>query len=121
MKDATYVALTVRTDLSTTWGFLTGKRVDFVVTAPAPTSPAIAVEPETEFVFYALDEHRVLIVARELLNIALGELAPDQLKVKDVRIGDASFGTAALAQPIKLLGFALGEELQGLTADTSID
>lgn len=117
---STYVAFPAEPqDLSKKWGFLTGKRVEFAIwtTTPwtLPANLAISVHPKFEYVFYELSAGRVIVVAKELLAKVLSEFAPDELKVKEVKAGGASFEAAAFATPTKILGFALGEELAGLT------
>ena len=114
---STYVAFPAEGDLSTKWGFLKGKKVEFAIwtTTPwtLPANLAIAVAPKFEYVFYELGG-RVLVVAKELLAKVLSEFAPDELKVKDVKVSGASFDAAVFADPTRILGYALGDELEGL-------
>lgn len=116
---STYVAFPLESDASTKWGFLKGKKVELAIwtTTPwtLPANLAIAVAPSFEYVFYALGG-RVLVIAKELLAKVLSEIAPDELKVRDVKLsGGASFDAAVFADPMRILGYALGEELEGLT------
>ena len=115
---STYVAFPASGDLAAKWGFLKGKQVEFAIwtTTPwtLPANLAISVHPTFEYVFYELTPGRVLVIAKELLAKVLSDFAPDELKVKDVKVGGASFDAAAFASPTKILGYALGEELAGL-------
>ena len=116
---STYVAFPLIGDLRAKWSFLEGKKVELAIwtTTPwtLPANLAIAVAPSFEYVFYELG-HRVLVIAKELLANVLSEIAPDELKVRDVKLsGGASFDAAVLADPTRILGYALGEELEGLT------
>lgn len=112
---STYVAFPVAGDLGEKWSFLSGRRVELAIwtTAPwtLPANLAICVNPTFEYVFYALSPERVVVLAKELLLEVLSDIAPDDLTVKTTSLGEA----AALADPLKVLGFALGEELSGLT------
>ena len=114
---STYVAFPAVGDLRAQWGFLAGKKVEFAIwtTTPwtLPANLAIAVAPAFEYVFYELGP-RVLVVAKELLAKVLSEIAPDELKVKDVKVSGASFDAAVFADPTRILGYALGEELEKL-------
>ena len=80
-----------------------------------PANLAIAVAGKFEYVFYQLGSGRVIVVAKELLARVLTEFAPDELKVKDVKVGGSSFDAAVFADTTRILGYALGEELEGLT------
>ncbi len=95
-----------------------GKRVRFVIwtTTPwtLPANLAIAVHPELEYVFYALGSDSVLVLAKELLPSVLAAIAPGELKEKQVTAGGASFDAAVLADPSRVLGYALGRDLEGL-------
>ncbi|MGV3621426.1 MAG: hypothetical protein ACO1OB_11450 [Archangium sp.] len=62
---------------------------------------------DAEYVFYALTPTRVVVVQKDALMDTLAELAPEELTVRQTPLGE----TAALASPLKVLGFALGEEL----------
>ena len=116
---STYVAFPAHGDLSAKWSFLKGKNVEFAIwtTTPwtLPANLAIAVAPKFEYVFYQLASGRVIVVAKELLAKVLSEFAPDELKVKDVKVGGASFDAAVFADTTRILGYALGEELEGLS------
>ncbi len=116
---STYVAFPLEGDLCAKWGFLKGKQVELAIwtTTPwtLPANLAIAVAPLFEYVFYELGG-RVLVIAKELLASVLSEIAPGELKVRDVKLsGGASFDAAVFADPTRILGYALGEELEGLT------
>jgi isoleucyl-tRNA synthetase len=115
---STYVAFPAHSDLTAKWGFLKDKKVEFAIwtTTPwtLPANLAISVNPTFEYVFYELSAGRVLVVAKELLAKVLSEFAPDELKVKEVKAGGASFDAAVFNAPTKILGYALGEELEGL-------
>ncbi len=116
---STYVAFKSANDLGPKWNFLAGKQVEFAVwtTTPwtLPANLAIAVGPQFEYVFYQLASERVLVVAKELLVKVLSECAPDELKVKDVNLGGSRFDAAVFANSTRILGYASGEELEGLT------
>ena len=113
-----YVAFEAATDLGAKWPALKGKSVAFAIwtTTPwtLPANLAITVHPEFEYVFYQLPT-RVVVVAKGLLLRFLSECAPEELKVKDVKVGEAEFSAAALVDPTRVLGYASGEELSGLT------
>ncbi len=99
-----------------------GKNVRFVIwtTTPwtLPANLAIAVHPELEYVFYAPGSGRaagsVLVIAKELLPPVLAAIAPDELKEKSVEAAGAQFDAAVLADPSRVLGYALGRDLEGL-------
>jgi isoleucyl-tRNA synthetase len=116
---STYVAFPAASDLSAKWGFLAGKQVSFAIwtTTPwtLPANLAISVNPKFEYVFYELTPGRVLVIAKDLLAKVLSEFAPEELKVKETKVGGASFDAAAFATPTKIIGYALGDELEGLT------
>jgi isoleucyl-tRNA synthetase len=113
-----YVAFDATEDLGPRWSALKGKRVSFVIwtTTPwtLPANLAIAVHPEHAYVFYELGS-RVLCVAKELLANVLAEIAPDELKVKEVEVGGAKLDAASLAHPTRIIAYATGEELKGLS------
>ena len=116
---STYVAFPLEREASAKWSFLEGKTVELAIwtTTPwtLPANLAIAVAPSFEYVFYELGA-RVLVIAKELLAKVLSEIAPEELKVRDVKLsGGASFDAAVFADPMRILGYALGEELEGLT------
>lgn len=113
-----YVAFDATEDLGAKWSALKGKRVSFVIwtTTPwtLPANLAIAVHPEHEYVFYELGS-RVLCVAKELLPKVLAEIAPDELKVKVVEMGTAQFDAAVFKEPTRIIAYASGEALKGLS------
>jgi isoleucyl-tRNA synthetase len=115
---STYVGFPAKSDLAAKWGFLKGKQVEFAIwtTTPwtLPANLAISVHPKFEYVFYELTPGRVLVLAKGLLAKALSDFAPEHLKVKDVKLGEASFDAASLTDPQRILGYALGEELEQL-------
>jgi isoleucyl-tRNA synthetase len=115
---STYVAFPAHGDLAAKWGFLAGKQVAFAIwtTTPwtLPANLAISVHPKFEYVFYELSPGRVVVVAKGLLAKALADFAPEHLKVKDVTLGEASFDAAVFTEPQRILGYALGEELEKL-------
>jgi isoleucyl-tRNA synthetase len=78
-----------------------------------PANLAICAHPKFEYVYYQLKE-RVVIVAKGLLLKFLAECAPDELKTKDVKVGEAEFSAAALADPTRVLKYASGEDLAKL-------
>ncbi|MFZ5438370.1 MAG: isoleucine--tRNA ligase [Myxococcota bacterium] len=116
---STYVAFPAASDLSAKWSFLAGKRVEFAIWTTTPwtlaANRAICVHPDFEYVFYELTPGRVLVVAKELLAKTLSDCAPGELTVRDVKLGEGSFDAAVFASPLKVLGYARGEELAGLT------
>jgi isoleucyl-tRNA synthetase len=99
------------------WPALAGKRVAFVIwtTTPwtLPANLAICVHPKFEYVFYALKD-RVVCVAKGLLLRFLAECAPDELKTKDVKVGEAEFSASSLVDATRILAYASGEDLGGL-------
>lgn len=110
-----YVAMDAVSDLSGISEKLKGKTVSFVIwtTTPwtLPANLAISAHPEFEYVFYELG-NRVLCVAKDLLPRFLAEVAPDELTVKDVTLGEAKFDAAALAHPERILAYAAGDALE---------
>ncbi len=112
-----YVAMQAQGDLAAKWPWLAGKKVSFVIwtTTPwtLPANLAVAVHPKLEYAFYELDG-RVLVIARELLSRVLAEVAPAELSVKAVPLPSGSVEGAALAHPARILGYASGQELEGL-------
>lgn len=68
------------------------------------------VKADAEYVFYALTPTRVLVVEKNELLKMLADLAPEELTMRETPVGE----TAALGDPLKLLGFALGDELPEL-------
>jgi isoleucyl-tRNA synthetase len=113
-----YVAFPAKGDLSAKWSALSGRNVAFAIwtTTPwtLPANLAICVHPAFEYVFYALGDARVVVVAKDMLAPFLAAVAPDQLKVKEVKLGQGTFDAAALAEPQRLLAYASGEDLKGL-------
>ncbi len=111
---STYVAFPAHGELSSKWSFLAGKRVEFAIwtTTPwtLPANLAISVNAAFEYVFYELTPGRVLVIAKDLLAKVLSDIAPDELAMKTTALGES----ASFAAPTKLLGYALGEELEGL-------
>ncbi|MFN7131534.1 MAG: isoleucine--tRNA ligase, partial [Myxococcales bacterium] len=105
---------------------LKGRKAELVIwtTTPwtLPANLAISVHPEVTYVAYELNG-RVLVVARDLLSAFLAECAPDELAIKDVKLGHTSSDenpkleaqVAALKDPKKILGFVEGKALEGLT------
>ena len=112
---STYVAFKSASDLSAKFTFTAGKQVEFAIwtTTPwtLPANLAISVNPKFEYVFYELTPGRVLVIAKELLAKVLSDFAPGELTVKTTKVGEA----AGLVTPTKILGYATGEELEGLT------
>jgi isoleucyl-tRNA synthetase len=102
----------------TRWPALNGKKVALAIwtTTPwtLPANLAICANPKFEYVFYALGA-RVVCVAKGLLLRFLSECAPDELKVKNVKLGEAELDTAALVDPTRIVAYASGDELAGLT------
>ncbi|MGQ0507881.1 MAG: isoleucine--tRNA ligase [Myxococcaceae bacterium] len=112
-----YVAIDTHGDaVAKKWPKLSGKKVSFVIwtTTPwtLPANLAIAVNPKLEYVFYELDG-RVLVLAKDLLPAVLKEIS-DDVQVKDVKLPTGQLQAQALADPTKILGYAAGEELEGL-------
>jgi len=95
---------------------LAGRRVDLVIwtTTPwtLPANLAIAVHPALEYVFYDLGP-RVIVVAKDLLPRVLGEIAPEHLQTRTVKAGEATVQTASMVEPQRILGYALGKDLEG--------
>ncbi|MFZ5471314.1 MAG: isoleucine--tRNA ligase [Myxococcota bacterium] len=115
-----YVAFDAAEDLGKKFPKLSGRKVSFVIwtTTPwtLPANLAIAAHPTLEYVFYELDG-RVAVVAKELLTRFLAALpsAAEHLAVKDVKLGGAELSTAAMLHPERVLGYATGNELDGLS------
>ena len=114
-----YVAFEATGDLSRRWPALAGQRVAFVIwtTTPwtLPANLAIAVHPTVEYVFYNLGP-RTICVAKDLLPSLLASLAPDQLALKHVSLGaGGTIPAASFVAPSRILAYALGSELEGLT------
>jgi isoleucyl-tRNA synthetase len=113
-----YVAFPARGDLSERWKALQGKTVAFAIwtTTPwtLPANLAISVHPNFQYVFYALDGQRVVVVARDMLASFLAGCAPDHLKSKEVKLGEGTFDATALSDARRVLAYASGEDLKGL-------
>lgn len=114
-----YVAFDAAEDLSSRWPALAGHRASFAVwtTTPwtLPANLAIAVHPKLDYLFYDLGP-RTLCVAKDLLPSVLSSLARDQLTFKTVSLSDgSSVPTAALVDPSRILAYASGAELEGIT------
>ena len=116
-----YVAFPAASDLGALAPALAGKPVSFVIwtTTPwtLPANLAIAVNPGFTYVAYQLGE-RVLVIAKDLLLKVLGEIAPDELAVRDVKLpageGETALSAAALKEPAKILAYLDGKSLEGL-------
>ncbi len=111
---STYVAFPAEGDLTAQWPFLAGKQVAFAIwtTTPwtLPANMAISVNPAFEYVFYERAPGQVIVVAKELLARVLADIAPGDFTEKPTSLGDLpSFATQ------KILGYASGEALCGLT------
>lgn len=91
--------------LGARWSFLHGKPVFFVA-----SGAAVVVRAGDEYVFYELTATCVLVLGKDELLAVLGDVAPDELTVRETPLGEA----AALKAPLKVLGFASGDELAGL-------
>src|SRR5262249_20853298 len=78
-----------------------------------PANLAICAHPTFEYVYYKLKD-RTVIVAKGLLLKFLAECAPDELKTKDVKVGEAEFSAAALVDATRVLRYASGEDLAKL-------
>ncbi len=113
-----YVAFPAKGELSQKWSALAGRSVSFAIwtTTPwtLPANLAICAHPAFEYVFYALDASRVVVVAKGLLLRFLADCAPDHLKTRDVKVGEAELNVAALTDATRVLAYASGEDLKGL-------
>jgi isoleucyl-tRNA synthetase len=120
-----FLALRAEAALEDRFPFLIGKTVELVVSTPMgwtlPAARALGAHPDVEYVFYGLEDERVVVLAKALLLQVLGELWPDQLEMRQARLGAATVGAAALSRPTRLLGFALGEELEGVRVTHPLD
>jgi isoleucyl-tRNA synthetase len=114
---AAYVALVAESDLGARWSFLQGKAVCFAAwvgdLSAMASAVSLRVDPELEYVFYALGE-RVLVLAKVLLPRVLSEVAPSELTLRKVSLAAQAIEAAVLAHPERILGYALGEELEHL-------
>ncbi len=118
-----YVAFEIKGGADTLPQALQGKKPSLVIwtTTPwtLPANLAIAVNADFEYVAYDLNG-RACIVAKPLLHRFLAEVAPDELKLKDV--GEVTAGivedpVAALADPTRVLAHLDAEMLQKLSYD----
>ncbi len=113
-----YVAFEAAKDLATQWPKLSGKKVAFAIwtTTPwtLPANLAISVHPKHEYVFYDLGD-RVVCVAKELLPKFLAEVASEHLAIKQVQLPGGQVDAAAMVEPARILAYASGEELKGLS------
>jgi isoleucyl-tRNA synthetase len=113
-----FVAFEVTADLSHLSSTLTGRRVQLAVwtTTPwtLPANVAVCVHPELEYVFYALDDARAVVVAKDLLLPTLSTIAPTHLKTTSVKLGEGHFDATALTDVTRVLAYALGSDLEGL-------
>jgi isoleucyl-tRNA synthetase len=111
------LALAAEGALGARWSFLQDKAVCFVTVAADLSALAgdltLSANPELEYVFYALGA-RVLVLAKEVLPRVLSEVAPAELKLRKVVLAAQSIEAAVLAHPERILGYALGEELEHL-------
>ena len=101
---------------------LADRRAEFVIwtTTPwtLPANLAISVHPEVTYVAYDLNG-RTLVVAKDLLAAFLSENAPDELSMKDVKLGAVESGpavtsVASLKDPNRILGYFDGKSLEGM-------
>ncbi len=115
-----FVAFEVTADLSHLSSMLTHRRVSLATWTCAPwTLPAtvgIAVHPDLEYVFYALDDVRAVVVAKDLLLPTLSTIAPGHLKTSSVKLGEGTFDATALTDKTRVLAYALGSDLEGLVS-----
>ena len=119
VSPSVYVAFAAATDLSEKWPALKGKNVSFAIwtTTPwtLPANLAISVNPKFEYVFYELDDTRVVVLSKDMLASVLSVIAPAQLKQTQVKLGAGSFDASTLAEPQRILAYASGSDLEGLT------
>jgi isoleucyl-tRNA synthetase len=113
-----FVAFEVTADLSHLSSTLTGRRVCLAVWTTTPwtlsANVAIAVHPDLEYVAYALDDARAVVVAKDLLLPTLSTIAPGHLKTTSVKLGEGTFDATALSDKTRVLAYALGSDLEGL-------
>ncbi|MBI3184492.1 MAG: isoleucine--tRNA ligase [Myxococcales bacterium] len=128
-----HVAFDTAEDLGKRWPQLAGKKVAFAIwtTTPwtLPANLAIAVHPELDYVFYELGP-RVLCVAKELLGRFLADIRAEghllrrevavpkpeaEAAAKLASLPPEKLGGLALADPTRILAYAKGAELEGLT------
>ncbi len=119
VSPSVYVAFPAVEDLGAKWPALKGKNVSFAIwtTTPwtLPANLAISVNPKFEYVFYELDEKRVLVLSKDMLASVLSVIAPGHLKQAQVKLGEGSFDVSALNEPQRILAYASGSDLEGLT------
>jgi isoleucyl-tRNA synthetase len=112
-----YAALPAANNLAARWSFLEGKVVRLVTWTSAPwtllTPFALKCHPDTEYVFYSLGR-QVLVIAKAMLVAVLHDVAPDELKARKVELAARAIEAAGLAEPQRILGHALGRELEHL-------
>jgi isoleucyl-tRNA synthetase len=112
-----YVALTAGPEVARRLPALAGQQVAFVTGTTTPwallTSRALAVHPDYEYLFYRLGE-QVVCVAKERLAKVLAEVKADELALRTVKLPGGEVQAAALVDPRRIVGYALGEELEGL-------
>lgn len=107
-------------------GKLDGRTAELVIwtTTPwtLPANLAICVHPEVTYLAYDL-KGRVLVVAQDLLASFLAEIAPDELAMREIEVGNTStdavqkpsLSVAALKDPSRILCYFQGKQLEGLT------
>ncbi len=119
VSPSVYVAFPADGDLSRLSSTLAGRAVHFAIwtTTPwtLPANRAICVHPDFEYVFYALDAQRTVVVAKDLLLPTLARIAPAHLHPTSVKLGDGVFDSTALVDATRVLAYATGEDLKGLT------
>ena len=113
-----YVAFRAGPEVAQRFPVLQGREVFFVIwtTTPwtLPANQAIAVNAGFEYVFYAAGA-RVLCVAKDLLAQVLAEVKADELVMKNARLPGGDVETVAFDDLRKLLAYASGEDLEGLS------
>lgn len=113
-----YVALTAGPEVVQRLPALAGQPVALLVETAAPwalpVARELAVNPEYEYLFYRLGE-RVVCVARDRLARVLAEVKEDELAVRTVKLPGGDVQAAALVDAQRIVGYALGEELEGLS------
>jgi isoleucyl-tRNA synthetase len=118
-----YVAFPLRDELPSP--ALKGRKAELVIwtTTPwtLPANLAICAHPQVSYLAYDLNG-RILVVAKDLLASFLSEVAPNELAVKAVKVGNTSAdakpdpeaSVAALKDPKKILAYFDGKSLEGL-------
>lgn len=113
-----WVSFAAAQELAERFGFLAGQAVRFAAWTDRgwalPATCALGVDPQAEYVFYALGP-QVLVVGKERLSAFLAEVAPQELRQRKVSLGGKAVEGAVLAHPERILGYAMGEELSGLS------